>query len=126
MAKCPQCGSALRVLSDGGGTCSPLYETCPTCGGKPYVGGPQEDAVAKVAALVKERYEGSYRAAFDHYDEDNDGKMSNRELVDLLYDAEIGIRFTRWAIALKVVQTLDTDGDGLVSWEEFQTHLTPG
>lgn len=83
----------------------------------------QQEVVDKVTALVQRLYHGDYRKAFDRYDMDRDGKIGAAELVQLLYDAEVGNRLTRWTWAKAVVDALDTDGDSLVSWDEFQAQL---
>ena len=73
----------------------------------------------KVAALVAGRFGGHFRTAFAHYDSNNDGLISKDELKALLGDAGVGSSWTRWAWAAGIIEELDTDGDGLISWLEF-------
>ncbi len=77
----------------------------------------------KVAKLIKDNFEGDYHKAFDHYDDDKDGTISKPELVTLLGDAGIGNWMTRGRWADGVISQLDTDGDGHISWTEFEDVL---
>jgi hypothetical protein len=74
----------------------------------------------KVTALVAIRFGGDYRAAFGHYDADGDGAISKAELTTLLTDAGVGSGWTRWAWASGVMAELDTNGDGVIAWAEFE------
>jgi Ca2+-binding EF-hand superfamily protein len=74
----------------------------------------------KVTALVRGRFGGDYPAAFRHYDADGDGVIDRAELKTLLVDAGIGNALTRWAWAKGILTALDADGDGGISWAEFQ------
>jgi Ca2+-binding EF-hand superfamily protein len=74
----------------------------------------------KVAALVRTRFGGDYRAAFTHYDADGNGMIDKDELKKLLADAGIGSGLTRWAWPSGIVAALDQDGDGGISWAEFE------
>ena len=79
----------------------------------------KRELVGKVSALVASRFGGDYRAAFDHYDADRNGVVSKGELKALLADAGVGTGLTRWAWADGIIDELDTDGDGTISWAEF-------
>jgi Ca2+-binding EF-hand superfamily protein len=74
----------------------------------------------KVSALVKARFGGDYQRAFEHYDANGDGKVGKDELKALLADAGVGNVFTRSAWAGGIIAELDTDGDGRISWSEFE------
>jgi len=73
----------------------------------------------QLTALVAERFAGDSRAAFAHYDSNHDGLISKDELKVLLSEAGVGSRWTRWAWAAGIVEELDENGDGLISWTEF-------
>ena len=74
----------------------------------------------KVTALVRGRFGGDYKAAFGHYDADGNGVIDGGELKALLAAAGIGSGFTRWAWAKGIMGQVDTDGDGAISWAEFE------
>ena len=74
----------------------------------------------KVTALVRARFGGDYRAAFAHYDADGNGTIDKDELTALLKDAGIGSGLTRWAWAKGIMGEVDADGDGGISWAEFE------
>jgi len=74
----------------------------------------------KVTTLVTTRFGGDYRAAFAHYDADGNGTIDKDELKALLSDAGIGSGLTRWAWAKGVMGAVDTNGDGAISWAEFE------
>jgi Ca2+-binding EF-hand superfamily protein len=79
----------------------------------------KQEVIDKIARLVSEEFNGDYKAAFNHYDESKDDKISSEELTRLLVDAEIGSRLTRWAYIREIVDELDKDEDGLITWGEF-------
>lgn len=79
----------------------------------------------KVTALVRGRFGGDAQAAFRHYDADGDGGINQAELKTLLADAGIGNGLTRWAWADGIMDAVDTDRDGHISWAEFQA-VFPG
>ncbi|QJW98387.1 EF-hand domain-containing protein [Frigoriglobus tundricola] len=74
----------------------------------------------KVTVLVRDRFGGNYRAAFAHYDDDGSGAIDKDELKLLLSDAGIGSGLTRWSWASGIMKEVDTDGDGGISWAEFE------
>jgi hypothetical protein len=80
----------------------------------------------KLAALVGARFGGDYEAAFGHYDADRDGAISRDELKALLGDAGVGSSWTRWAWAAGIIDELDANGDGVISWSEFATVFEVG
>ena len=78
----------------------------------------------KVGRLVRDRFGGDYHKAFDHYDSDvKDGKISQRELTDLLGDAGVGNWLTRSTWVSAIIAELDTDKDGSTSAAEFEDVL---
>lgn len=85
----------------------------------------RQEVIASVAELVRQRFAGDYRKAFDHYDYDKDGKVGRDNIRDILADAGVGSRMTRGIWADKVLEELDKDGDGRVSWAEFESAMKP-
>lgn len=81
----------------------------------------KQDAINKLTALVTNNFGGDQKAAFDHYA--TNGLIGTDGIKSLLADAGIGNWLDRGFIAGQVVKTLDTDGDGNVSWDEFQAGL---
>jgi Ca2+-binding EF-hand superfamily protein len=69
---------------------------------------------------------GDYRRAFAHYDASGNGKVSQDELKALLADAGVGNLLTRSAWASGIIAELDTDGDGRISWSEFEAVFRGG
>jgi len=83
------------------------------------------EVIAKVGALVTDRFRGSYRLAFKYYDADDDDVITMADLVRLLADAGVGFRMTRELWAAGVIDALDRDGDDRISWKEFEDVLHP-
>lgn len=82
------------------------------------------DLATKVSALIRAKFGGDWRRAFWHYDGDHDGGIDRAELTDLLRDAGVGNYFTRGAWASGVTAEMDADGDGRITWPEFETVFT--
>jgi Ca2+-binding EF-hand superfamily protein len=80
----------------------------------------------KVMALVTTRFGGDYQAAFAHYDANGNGTIDRDELKALLKDAGIGSGLTRWAWAKGIIDELDTNADGSISWAEFEAVFKGG
>ncbi len=74
---------------------------------------------AKIGALVANNFGGDYQSAFNAYDANQDGGIDRDELIQLLTDAGVGGRLTRGLWASAILQRLDADGDGKISWDEF-------
>lgn len=83
----------------------------------------RREVIQKVEKYVRGVFQGSYNAAFEDFDRDDDGKIVHAELVELLKAAEVGSRLTRGAYARGVMDALDTDNDGAITWEEFEKAL---
>ena len=81
----------------------------------------RQELADRVSALVSGRFGGDYQGAFRHYDASGDGKVSKDELKALLAEAGVGNIFTRPSWASGIIAELDTDGDGRISWSEFES-----
>ncbi len=81
--------------------------------------------VRKVSDLVSRRYGGSYEAAFRDYGgrKGGDSTVDREELMELLYDADVGNRITRGMWADGIIREIDRDGDGKISYSEFEAIL---
>lgn len=77
---------------------------------------------AKVMALVVDSFNGNFQVAFLHY-ANATGNVSIGGLMAMLSDAGIGNRLTRRAWANGIIQELDTDNDGEISFDEFKAVL---
>jgi Ca2+-binding EF-hand superfamily protein len=80
----------------------------------------------KMDALVGANFGGDYRAAFGHYDINRDGAISMQELTTLLVDAGVGSGWTRWAWVAGIIEELDANADGVISWPEFAAAFDGG
>lgn len=83
---------------------------------------PDDDNVvelrAKIRALVHRSFGGSFRALFDHYGP-TPGGADEAALDHLLDDAGVGNFITRSLWVKGVMKRVDTNHDGLISWDEF-------
>lgn len=77
--------------------------------------------VQKVTHVVTTAYSGDWKKAFVAFDKNEDGKIDRGELTDLLARCEIGYALTRPIIAAQILALMDTDNDGAISFEEFNT-----
>ncbi len=59
------------------------------------------------------------RVTFTHYDTDGNGKQDAAELRLMLADASVGNFVTRRTWVTSIIASLDTDRDGMVSWDEL-------
>lgn len=76
------------------------------------------ELVAKVQGLVASRFQGNYRTAFDHYGAG--GRMDEDGLERLLKDAGVGNFATRGTWVRAILDKLDGDRDGFISFAELQ------
>jgi hypothetical protein len=75
-------------------------------------------AIAQLTAYVQANYGGDAHACFLAY-ASPDGNLTHDGLAKLLTDAGISfIFFPNSSIAVFVIQHVDTDGDGELSWSE--------
>lgn|GEM_PF-2588914 len=94
----------------------------------PKTNKPEEDSKVKelkdkVRSLVKTKFGGDYKKAFNHYDANHDGGVNASELTKLLEDADIGNAFTRKFWVSGIIDRLDTNKNGKIEWGEFEKVL---
>ena len=77
----------------------------------------RESVVRKVTVYVASHFGGDWKKAFDAYAVG--GKISENAIVDLFAAAGVGYAIGRPFIADEVMKLMDADGDGFLSWEEF-------
>jgi hypothetical protein len=80
----------------------------------------------KVAALCAAKFKGDYKAGFDHYDADHDGQCTKDEVIALLKDAKVEIVATWGMIANGVIEAMDGNKDGKISFAEFNAVMSGG
>jgi Ca2+-binding EF-hand superfamily protein len=81
----------------------------------------EEELKSKVIALVCKNHGGSYKNAFDHYDKNQDQKIDEKELKQLLEDANVGNWVTRGKWVDGLMKKFDSDHDRCISWGEFSS-----
>lgn len=89
---------------------------------KPKLTSQQQEIVDETTAFVKEKFGGDWKKAFDAY-AGNDGLIGKDELSDMFSDGGIGPYGARDIAAARVIEFIDGDGDGKISWEEFGAKL---
>jgi Ca2+-binding EF-hand superfamily protein len=86
--------------------------------------GEQEELVLRIKELLKKKHGDtsieSMRRMFDFYDTNHDQKISEKELEQLLKDANVGNGFTRGAWIKGIIGALDQNGDRHIDWDEFK------
>ncbi|WP_400079536.1 EF-hand domain-containing protein [Winogradskyella sp. R77965] len=80
--------------------------------------GRKEVILNKIQILITNHYS-TPEEAFAFFDIDGDGKLTKKEIVKLLKQAEIN-GFIRGIVSSKLIEGYDKDSDGLVNWEEFK------
>lgn len=83
----------------------------------------QRELKEKVAALVTERHDGDYKKAFEHYKNEN-GTVSQHELVKLMSDANVGDKQTRSVWASQILARLNVLHDREIECSEFESGFT--
>lgn len=81
----------------------------------------KEIILNKIQILISNSFK-TPEEAFAFFDNDKDGKLSKKEISELLKSAEIS-GLIRGLVSSKLIEGYDKDGDGLVSWQEFQTAI---
>ena len=82
----------------------------------------EEELKTKIQKLIKEKFDGDYQKGFHHYDKTDgkDSKIGPSALEQLLADAHVGKWMTRTLWVEGVLNALDKDKDGAISWDEFE------
>ena len=78
----------------------------------------KEIILNKIQILITNKFN-TPEEAYSFFDKDASGKLSRKEIVKLLKEAEIS-GFIRGLVASKLIEGYDKDGDELISWEEFK------
>ncbi len=81
----------------------------------------KEIILAKIHALISNHFQ-TPEEAFRFFDTDSDAKLSKKEIVKLLEQAEIS-GFIRGIVGSKLIEGYDKDGDEMINWQEFKAAL---
>jgi len=83
----------------------------------------QKELVQKIDTHLRRKYgnssDSSQRRLFQEHDKDGDGKINSDELDGLLKAADIGSAISRGFWVRGIINRMDTDGDGMISWDEY-------
>ena len=85
----------------------------------------KKELIGKLEGLVRERFDGDFKTAFDHYanKRSQSGSVDADELSELLSDAGVGNAFTRSFWVDGVMAEVDKDNDGFITYSELQSIL---
>lgn len=75
--------------------------------------------ILKKIQIVLTKHFDSPQDAFNFFDKNEDGKLSKKEIVKLLKEAEIN-GFIRGLVGSTLINGYDEDGDGKIDWKEFK------
>lgn len=78
----------------------------------------KEAILNKIQILISNSFK-TPEEAFAFFDNDRDGKLSKKEIAELLKKAEIS-GLIRGIVTKKLIEGYDKDGDDLVNWDEFK------
>ena len=81
----------------------------------------KETILNKIQILITNHFD-SPENAFSFFDKNGSGKLSKKEIKNLLKQAEIS-GFIRGIVSSKLIEGYDKDGDGLIDWEEFKAAI---
>ena len=81
----------------------------------------KEIILNKIQILITNHFN-TPEEAFSFFDKDSDGKLTKKEILKLLKEAEIN-GFIRGIVSSKLVEGYDKDGDNLIDWEEFKAAI---
>lgn len=79
----------------------------------------EQELKEKVEALVRLKFNGSFRKAFDYY-AGKDELVNRRELIFFLEEAKVGNIITRGVWADEIMSMADLDRSGQLTWGEVQ------
>ncbi|MBZ0118659.1 MAG: EF-hand domain-containing protein [Sandaracinaceae bacterium] len=84
----------------------------------------ERELADKVEKLLKRKYGSAtgttMRLLYTEYDANRDSKINRDELSKLLEDAGVGNGLTRGMWVNGVMDKMDSDSDGLITWEEYE------
>ena len=81
----------------------------------------EEAILNKIQILITNHFD-TPEEAFEFFDADNDRKLTKREILKLLKEAEIN-GFIRGIVSSKLVEGYDKSGDELIDWSEFKAAI---
>lgn len=81
----------------------------------------KETILNKIQILISNSFN-TPEEAFDFFDNDKDGKLSKKEIGNLLKKAEIS-GLIRGLVTSKLIDGYDKDGGGFVDWNEFKAAI---
>ncbi len=81
----------------------------------------KEIILNKIQILISNSFK-TPEEAFAFFDNDKDGKLSKKEISELLRKAEIS-GLIRGIVTNKLIEGYDKDGDELVNWNEFKSAI---
>ena len=79
----------------------------------------KKSILRKIQIVITKHFE-TPEEAFSFFDKSGDGKLSKKEIVRLLKEAEIN-GFIRGIVTSKLIEGYDKDNDGHIDWKEFKT-----
>ena len=77
--------------------------------------------IENIESLMRSKFTNP-KEAFDYYDADDDGELTKDDFKKLLKEAKVSA-IIRGLVAEFMIQSFDEDGDGTVSWDEFQVAI---
>lgn len=83
----------------------------------------RQELRGRVEALVRERFGGSYRSAFERYAQNRAGRIDKEGRVTFLDDAGPGTRWDGLVWAMAIIAEIDRDRDRGICWVEFAASL---
>ncbi|WP_405381529.1 EF-hand domain-containing protein [Maribacter sp. LLG6340-A2] len=81
----------------------------------------EESILNKIQILITNHF-ANPEMAFNFFDEDDDQKLTKKEIVQLLKEAEIS-GFLRGIVSSKLIEGYDKNGDELIDWQEFKAAI---